>query len=182
MTEKKVINGEPRMHSKVLSQYSRPGSQYSHADIIRAATSYLIHGNIQKVATEIGIPQRTISDWKNSIWWEPLSTEIRYGKEEEFEAAFKENARLALSAVQDRLKHGDTKLVKGKDGEYVDRKVPVGARDAMIIAGISFDKLRLSRGDPTTITANLGPSPEYLRKIAQREIAAAKMKKVVSEQ
>ena len=182
MTEKKVINGEPRMHSKVLSQYSRPGSQYSHADIIRAATSYLVHGSIQKVAAEIGIPQRTVSDWKNSVWWEPLSAEIRYGKEHEFEEAFKENARLPLSAVQDRLEYGDTKLVKDKNGEYVKKRVPVGARDSMIIAGISFDKLRLSRGDPTTITANLGPSPESLRKIAQKEIAAAKMKRVVSEQ
>jgi len=170
------------MHSKVLSEYTRPGSQYSHADIIRAVTSYLIHGSIQKVATEIGIPRRTISGWKNSDWWEQLSAEISQVKEPEFQAALEENARLALSAVKDRLKHGDTKLVKGKDGEYVNKKVPVGAKDAMIIAGISFDKLRLSHGDPTTITANIGPSPEYLRKIAQREIEAAKMKKIVSEQ
>ncbi len=172
----------PIMHSKVLSQYTRPGSQYSHADIIRAATSYLVHGSIQKVATEIGIPRRTISGWKNSDWWVQLSAEISHGKEPEFLAAFKENARLALRCVKDRLENGDTKLVKGKEGDYVERKVPVGARDAMIIAGISYDKLRLERGDPTALIIHQSESSEALRQIAKEEIQNSKMKNVVSEQ
>lgn len=170
------------MHSKVLALQQFPGSQYSDTDRIKVAMCFLVHGNVNKVARAMGIPSRTIANWTKHPWWEQLLAEIGAQNEPEFQAGFRENVRLALGAVKDRLEHGETKLVKDKEGEYVERKVPVGAKDSMIIAGISFDKLRLSRGDPTIITASTGPSSEELRKIANEEIAAAKMKNVVSEQ
>ena len=178
----KEVKTEPLTHSRVLALQSFPGSQYSDTDRIDVALSYLVHGNAQKVADQTGIPRRTIAQWKSEPWWDELLTEIRQQNEPEFQAGFKENIRLALSAVKDRLEHGETKLVKGKDGEYIGKKVPVGAKDSMVIAGISYDKWRLSRGDPTAITANVGGSSEELRKIAKEEIQSARMKNVVSEQ
>ncbi len=186
MTEQLAVNTEvskgPLTHSRVLALYSFQGSKYSDTDRIRVALCYLVRGSGQKVANDTGIPRRTISQWIAEPWWDELLTELRQQNEPEFQAGFRENIKLALGAVKDRLENGETKLVKGKDGEYVERKVPVGAKDAMIISGISFDKLRLSRGDPTTITTSTMPPNEELRKIARKEIAAARMKKVVSEQ
>ncbi len=186
MAEQLAVNKEvttgPPMHSRVLALYSFQGSKYSDTDRIKAALCFLVHGNVTKVAKDTGLPANTIYTWLGQPWWDELLTELRVQNEPEFQAGFKENIRLALSAVKDRLEHGETKLVKGKDGEYVERKVPVIARDAMIIAGISYDKLRLSRGDPTALIVHQSESAEALRQIAREEIQDSKMKNVVSEQ
>ena len=173
---------QPLMHSQVLAQCRFPGSQYSDAERITVALCYLVHGNVHRVAKETGFPSRTIYEWTAQEWWEPLLTEIRELNGQEFEDGLRENIRLALGAVKDRLENGDAKLVKGKDGEYIEKRVRVGAKDSAIIAAVHIDKLRLSRGDPTAIVANAGPSDKALRKIAQDEIKAARMKNVVSEQ
>ena len=182
IADNKEVDAGPLTHSKTLALHSFQGSKYSDTNRIEAALSYLVHNNIQKVANQTGIPRRTINKWASELWWEPLLTELCQQNEPEFQAGFKENIRLALSAVKDRLEHGETKLVKGKDGEYIGKKVPVGAKDSMVIAGISYDKWRLSRGDPTAITANVGGSSEELRKIAKEEIQSARMKNAVSDQ
>ena len=175
------VKTEPLTHSKVLAPYNFPGSQYSDADRIQVALCYLVHGNGQKVADATGIPRRTISGWMSEPWWEELLTEIRQQNGPAFQAGFAENLQLALDAAKDRLVNGDVKLVKGKDG-YEERRVPASLKDVGIVSGIFFDKYRLSRGDPTAITANVGGSSEELRKIAKEEIQSAGMKNVVSEQ
>ena len=53
------------------------------------------------------------------------------------------------------MEHGEVKLVKTKDG-YEERRVPVGAKDSVVVAGISYDKLRLSENKATTIQSNEG--------------------------
>ena len=49
----------------------------------------------------------------------------------------------AIGEIEDRLEHGDVRLVKTNDG-YEQRWVPISAKDATLVATISYGKLRLS--------------------------------------
>ncbi len=81
--------------------------------------------------------------------------EARNEKEDEHHAAFSRIIDKATKRAEDALEHGETKLVKTKDG-YEERLVPVGAKDALMIAAISYDKKRLSENLPTSITQSEG--------------------------
>ena len=59
----------------------------------------------------------------------------------------------AIGQIEDRLEHGDVRLVKSKDG-FEERRVPISAKDATMVAAISYDKLRLSLNLPTSISSS----------------------------
>ncbi len=69
-------------------------------------------------------------------------------------------------------------------GGYEERRVPVSARDLAVIAGISYDKRRLSQNQPTSIKGDSKKIEELIKKFQaisqqhQEQIKAA----VVSEQ
>jgi hypothetical protein len=138
-------------HSNALQSYTFPGSKYSNPQRIEAAVTYMVHGSLAKTSKAFRIPITTLYDWKKSEWWVPLTDEVRHEKEDEFRAGFSGIIETALFRAKDALGHGDTKLVKTKEG-YEERRVPVSAKDAMVMAAIAYDKLRLSENLPTTIT------------------------------
>jgi hypothetical protein len=139
-------------YSRALSGCSFAGSKYGAQERILVVAAYLIHGSVTKASETTGIPKTTIRDWQNTEWWAPLSDEVRAEKENEFRAGFTRIIESALGQIEDRLTHGDVKLVKTKDG-YEQRRVPVSARDATLVEAINYDKLRLSLNMPTSITA-----------------------------
>ena len=67
--------------------------------------------------------------------------------------------QIRLTISPDRLEHGE--CVLDKDGQT--RRVPVKARDAMLIAAISFDKRQIARSLPTSITDTKGGKLGMLR-------------------
>jgi transposase-like protein len=157
--------------SNALSEYSFQGSRYSCQERIRAVAAYLIHGTINKVSETTGIPKTTLRDWRNQEWWGPLADEVRAEKEIEFQAGFSRIVESAIGEIEDRLEHGDVKLVKTKNG-YEQQRVPVSAKDATMVAAIGYDKLRLSLNLPTSIRATSDNSLEAL---------AEKFKKIAKE-
>ncbi len=110
-----------------------------------------------------------------------LAESIRNEKEDEHHAVFSRIIDKATKRAEDALEHGETKLVKTKDG-YEERRVPVGAKDALIMAGIAYDKKRLSQNLPTSITQSDSSKgiqaklQELSNRLTQREAS------VVSEQ
>jgi hypothetical protein len=64
--------------------------------------------------------------------------------------------------------------VRDKEGEYTMIRVPVEAKDAIVIAGIAADKLRVSLGLPNRITGRVQDNDrlEELRKLAAASRAA----------
>ena len=179
---KTALISRPLVHSKALAGLTFKSSPYTHDDRINVALHYLVMGNVYKVSEVVGIPKTTIISWKKRPWWGELCAELCEEKALQFQAGFEDSIQIAQATVKDRLVNGDVKLVKNKEGDYVEKRVPVSMKDAGVITGIFFDKYRLSRGDPTTITKSAGPSDDELRRIANEEIDAARMKKVVSEQ
>jgi hypothetical protein len=130
---------------------------------------FMVHGSLTKTAEACGIPLTTLYDWKQSEWWPELSEQVRSEKEAEFQAGFSRVMQAAIGEIEDRLQHGDVKLAKGKDG-YEQQRVPISAKDATVIAGISYDKLRLSLNLPTSISSSqksLTELSEEFRNIAK---------------
>lgn len=140
-------------HSKALSKYNFRGTKYGVQERVGAVVAFMVHGSIRRTAEAVNLPASTLRDWKNQQWWTDLCAEVRAEKESEFQAGFSRIVQAAIGAIEDRLQHGDVRLVKGKDG-YEERRVPISAKDATVIAGISYDKLRLSLNLPTSITSN----------------------------
>jgi hypothetical protein len=160
--------------------YTFAGSPYTNEQRIDAVVNYMILGTLSKTSEACGIPLTTLYDWKKTEWWEPLAVEARNEKEDEHHAAFSRIIDKATKRVEDALEHGETKMLKTKDG-YEKHLVPVGAKDALMIAAISYDKKRLSENLPTSITSsdNKGIEAKLIElsnKLERREVS------VVSEQ
>ena len=137
-----------------MSDLVGPGSKYTDEDRRRAALEYSLTGSLSKVAERMGIPRKTISDWKNkSEWWVEVSAKVRHQKEAKILADNEEIIDKAHREIVDRLDNGDVQLVRTKNGVEL-HKVPVKAKDAAVIRGISDDKRRLSLNQPTAITGN----------------------------
>jgi hypothetical protein len=172
---------ESTTHSTALQGYKFAGSTYTNEQRIKAVVNYMILGTLSKTSEACGIPLTTLYDWKKTEWWGPLAVEARNEKEDEHHAAFSRIIDKATKRAEDALEHGETKLVKTKDG-YEERLVPVSAKDALMIAAISYDKKRLSENLPTSITQSEGNKGieakliELSRKLERREVS------VVSEQ
>ncbi len=171
--------------STALQGYTFAGSKYSNEQRIEAVANYMILGTLSKASEACGIPLTTLYDWKKTEWWEPLAVEARNEKEDEHHAAFSRIIDKATKRAEDALEHGETKLVKTKDG-YEERLVPVGAKDALMIAAISYDKKRLSENLPTSITRSEGSKgiQAQLQELSNRltESERADKARVVSEQ
>jgi len=136
----------------MMSDLVGQGSKYTDEDRRKVALEYSLTGSLSKVAKRTGIPRKTISDWKNkSDWWVEVSAKVRHQKEAKILADNEEVIDKAHREIVDRLDNGDVQLVRTKNGVELHR-VPVKAKDAAVIRGISDDKRRLSLNQPTAIT------------------------------
>ncbi len=94
---------------------------------------------------------------------------------EELEAAYSRIIRRSTEEIQDRIDHGDHKLMR--DGEL--RRVPLTGKDLSVVGGIAFDKRQLMRRQPTAIR-----SDTYLQDLADEFEAISRQQRarVVSTQ
>ena len=167
----------------------RQGSQYSREQIIQAATYYVTTGSATRAAAMSGVHDRTIYDWRNAEWWEPVCREIRAAKQDELDGALTDLIHKAVSAATERIESGDHRLVKRKTeaGETCELvRVPVSARDCAIVAAISADKRQIVRGQATEIIEHssdkLTQLREQLRQLSGRTIEGAVIEKLEAKQ
>ena len=128
------------------------GSKYTDEDRRRAVLEYALTGSFTKVAKSMGIPRRTINDWKQSEWWDEMDAAVRHEKNDQILAKNEEILDLAQRELVERLENGDTQLVRTKDGVKKHR-VPVKAKELGIIGGIAFDKRQIGLNQPTFISS-----------------------------
>jgi hypothetical protein len=154
-----------------MSELVGPGSKYTDEDRRKAALEYSLTGSLTKVAARTGIPRKTLSDWKNkSDWWVEISAAVRHQKEAKILADNEEVIDKAHREIVDRLDNGDVQLVRTKNGVELHR-VPVKAKDAAVIGGISDDKRRLTLNQPTAITGkseDMAALANEFRKLSQQ--------------
>ena len=121
-----------------------------------------------KVAEVTGIPDSTLSHWKqHSDWWDTLLGDLRNEISDRILPQNLQIAERANERVLDSLENGDEKLVWDKEKKkHVIKRVKPGAYQSMLVSGISQDKARVQMNLPTSITAN-GNVEEEIKKIAQ---------------
>lgn len=147
-------------------------SHYSAEQVAQAALAYVIEGRCTKVEEITGIPERTVNGWTREEWWPALIDQARLAKQDEVDAGLQRMQDKAIQASIDRLEHGD--YIMGKDGQLIRK--PVSAKDAAVVAAVAFDKQRIIRNLPTSITASGGDSrlnamADRLKEIERRQEA-----------
>ena len=111
---------------KTSSSLVSRGSKYSDEQRRQAAVSFGVHGVMSKVSAELNIPQETLCNWKATDWWDELSTEARNIKATEMRANYQ---KLVLAAQDKALE-----LLPST----------TSAKEALLVAAVSTDKLRLA--------------------------------------
>ncbi len=142
------------MELEAMSDLVEKGSKYTDEDRRMAVVEYCVDGLMTKVSKTTGIPETTLSYWKNkSGWWDEVVVEVR---SEINEQILSQNMKIATKAgerVLDSLENGDEKLVWDKNkNEYVKILVKPTGKDASVMGGISQDKARVQLNLPTSIT------------------------------
>lgn len=128
---------------------TRSTSQYD--DVIRQRTiaEYVVSGNVVRVSESVNIPRQTVQDWVKSEWGIDLIRTIRHEKQDELIAGYTNIIDGALQSVTERLTTGD---YAGLDANGDMLYKPISARDSILIAAVSTDKMRLLSNQATSIT------------------------------
>ena len=151
------------------------GEHYTPEQREEIVRTYLALGSYKKAAAALGISWQAIALWKHRdpVWWEETVAKIQTELEEQYRAGWRNVLSSALTVMQDRLENGNHKLVQvGKDGDGNIQtqivRVPVEAKDAVVIGGIAADTLRVSLGLPNRITKKVEDNDRLndLRKLA----------------
>ena len=124
---------------------------YTELQKREAIAFFVTLGSMKGAAEASGIPRTTLIGWRknNSGWWERVASEVRAQEEDKYRARYSQIVDEATSAILDRIRHGDTRA--NSKGELY--RIPVSARDLIIVGGTAQDKLRVSLGLPTIISA-----------------------------
>jgi len=150
------------------------GSKYSDQDRYAAMACYAVHGNFTKCKDLLVIPVKTIHDWSKSEWWLSAIEQVRSEKQDEIDSGVQKIIDRAIDSVITRLDKGDEMITSKGETLYK----AVSARDSATILGIAFDKQRILRMLPTTITATTG-SDKLLKLLNNfEEIAHKKTKEI----
>ncbi len=120
-----------------MSEMVPRGSQYTDEQRRQAAIQYAIDGLLSKIEREQGIPQQTLSDWKQTEWWVEIVSEVRSLKEDELDAKLTKMIDASYDHAMDELEKGN-----------------VTYSQAVVGGSIAFDKQRTLRNLPTSITAS----------------------------
>ena len=147
-------------------------TQYSTRDKLRAALAYTITASSIEAGRIVGVSPNTIRTWKNVAPWWPLAVSYAIEvRKEQLDAQFSEIITLAADHTIDALKNGDYKTVKTRNGgveEIETVRVPMSAKDAMIILSIARDKQSLMRGEATRISEVKKTDEQMLDAMAEK--------------
>ena len=136
-----------------MSEMVKSGSKYTDEDRRNAAMLYAIKGTLTAVEKDTGISKGTLHGWKSSDWWDTVIQQVRTENEAMYRSRFHNLVDQAT----------DQALAKLPDAT---------AQQAMTIAAIAYDKLRLSLNLPTSISGNTGTAEAMNKLMGQfRELS-----------
>lgn len=125
----------------------RNSSPYSDEQRREAVIQYLSCGKYSITSERTGIPLSTIRDWRESEWWDDVAASVRTAVEDETRAKLSAITHEALDKTLSALTDGEQHMTR-----HGPVTLPVKAKDAMLIAAMAYDKLRLSLNLPGRIT------------------------------
>lgn len=149
-----------------IIETERSSTKWTAKDKMKAVMSYLITASTWQAGELTGIPVSTIKLWRTeSAWWPKALEYARSAKKEALVSKLGEIVDLSHKAVVDRLQHGDYKYDSKTGDQY---RLPVSAKDAMLIADKAQDKGMVLRGEATNITEKRQTQDSLLRTIADK--------------
>jgi hypothetical protein len=140
------------------------GSKYTYEQKVMAVATFFVEQNLRKTAEAVNVPYDTVRSWKaRAPWWPKVMREVQKEHKDKFCSDLYRVVGTGLKKAIDGLENGDEQLSVDyktvhevdEDGNKITRKerivyrdrVPVKAKDAMIIAATAQDKLeRLENG------------------------------------
>ena len=111
-------------------------SAYTDEQRIEAATQYAVTGSLKKVEQLTGIPNTTVHGWKNSDWWDEVLVAVRGEKASEHRARYSQLVDAAQAKALELL------------------PTTTNAKEAMLVACMATDKVRLADNMPTSISGS----------------------------
>ena len=147
----------------------RRNTFYTDEEKRQAAIEYQVTGLYTKTAENLGIPYYTLQEWAKHDWWHELRESVRRETDDRIEAELAEVVALAHGRIKESLIDGDEKVAVNSKGEITRYKVKPTGKEAATIAGIAFDKRRLTLNMPTAIrsdSAKMTDLAEQFRQLA----------------
>lgn len=124
-----------------------PGRRRSEALKRSAIREYLDCGTGRETAKRLGLHESTISYWRKETWWPEIQAEVLADLDDVSKAKYRRLVNAGQDVALERLAVGDPHVLG--DGQVV--LAPVTARNAMLVAAVAYDKLRLAEGRPSRI-------------------------------
>ena len=159
---------------------------YSTAEKVLAASAYLVYANSKEVERQTGISADRVRYWKTRASWWPAAIEYaRSIRNDEWDSKYSKIRDLTINGTIDRLEKGDVKVYKEtkvnketgeKETVYVEKRVPISAKDQMIIGAMAAERQALMKGDPTSIVKKQeaeASTPEAIAQSIADKISAA---------
>ena len=166
-----VATGYVYEGKEILAMRTGPGrpprvrnpDYYSQDQKTDAATLYCVYGDLNEVCRFTDVPVNILRMWKEEPWWIEVQKQVFVEQNDRLSARISGVLDKAIDQIADRLDNGDT-TYNPKTGEVTRKPV-----EAKVLASL-FDTLshqrRVTRGEPTAITAKLG-TDNRLEKLEQ---------------
>ena len=165
---REIILIKERGHPKVgLVAMGLTKGLYPPEKVVEAATIYAVTGNLQKTSELVKVPLKDLRKLTKTDDFLLVLREVREENSEYFDIKMSSVIKKALEKLESAIDDGDSVL--NKHGEVV--QLPVKAKDLAFISSITFDKLQLQRGKPTSLTGNTDTA--RLEKLAMKFIELA---------
>lgn len=134
-----------------LKALEHPKSKYTKEQKIAVISTYVLTGSVEQAGLNTGIPRMIIHSWKcHSPWWPIEVAKVRIQEQDKLDAVMTGVIDNTIDQLNDRILKGDWKK-DTKTGKL--ERIPLTAKDLVVVAGITFDKRQLIRGDATSITS-----------------------------
>ena len=122
--------------------------QYTLDEKMGAVRTYLTSPSMVATAKSTGINRKTLVQWKTTDWWDTEVTRLQHEKAEQH-------------------RHEYSKIVDKAQKQIFTKLPEATAAQAIVIAGIATDKIRLSDNMPTAISSNQS-STEAIKALSQQ--------------
>jgi len=125
---------------------------YTQDQKVDACTLYAVYGDIREVTKLTDVPEKILRQWKEEPWWFEIQKTVFVEQNERLSARISNVLDKAIDQIADRLDNGD-QTYNPKTGE-ITRK-PIEARVLASLFETLSHQRRITRGEPTNITAKL---------------------------
>jgi hypothetical protein len=134
-------------------RYRKNPSFFSQEVKTNAATLYCVYGDTAEVSKLTDVPEKVLREWKEEPWWLEIQKQVFVEQNEKLSSQISKVLGKAIDQITDRLDNGD-QTYNPRTGEITRKPI-----EAKVLVGL-FDTLahqrRVTRGEPTNITAKVG--------------------------